>query len=192
MKKYLTFWNIFPPSLIIVGVLLLIGRILIKTGQPENAEIIESDETTADDIPDEPEITREASIVNHYKIIRDTLPESVPDITAKIITAQSMHETGVFTNKYYSEQNNLFSMRHPIIRETLSTGDRDGFANFATLEDSVNDLLLYFKEFDLKPNWKEPAAYVKAIKSKGYFEDTYIDYYNGVRRHLAKVKTLVQ
>ena len=83
-------------------------------------------------------------------------------------------------------------MRHPVVRETLSIGDREGYANYATLEDSVDDLLLYFKEFGLKPTWKEPNTFVKAIKEKGYFEDTYINYYNAVRSHLAKVKTLIQ
>ncbi len=192
MKKLLIFWNIFPAFLIIAGVLLLIGRVLIKRRQSEEGEIIDDGVTTAEEIPDEPEITQEKNVILHFKVIRDALPDSVPDITAKILTAQAMHETGVFKSRLYREQNNLFGMRHPEIRETLSTGDIDGWANFATLEDSVNDLLLYFKEFGLKPTWKEPNTFVKAIKEKGYFEDAYIPYYNAVRSHLAKVKTLVQ
>lgn len=192
MKKSLTFWDILPPSLITAGVLLLIGHLLIKTRRPEVVEIIDDGQTTADEIPDEPSITQEKNVIIHYKVIRDALPTTISNDTAKLLTAHAMHETGVFKSRLYREQNNLFGMRHPSIRETLSKGELDGWANFETLEDSVLDLLLYFKEFGLKPTWKEPAAFVKAIKSKGYFEDPYLPYFNAVRKHLAKVKTLIQ
>jgi len=194
MKKSLTFWNIFPALLIIVGVLWLIFLIGIKRKQaePDENDIEEPDrDDTVDD--EEPEVDRETRIINHYKIIRGELPDTIPDITAKILTAQAMLETGVFTSRLYKEQNNLFGMRQPTIRETTSTGPGyKGFANFATLEDSVQDLLLYFKEFNLKPTWKEPAVFVKAIKAQGYFEEPYIGYFNNIRKHLAKVKALIQ
>ncbi|MBA7532146.1 hypothetical protein ES705_24372 [subsurface metagenome] len=192
MRKSLTFWDILPPSLITVGVLLLIGHLLIKSRRPEVVEIIDDGSTTADEIPDEPAITQEKNVTIHYKVIRDALPASVPDDTAKILTAHAMHETGVFKSRLYREQNNLFGMRHPTIRDTLSRGDVDGFADFKTLEDSVLDLLLYFKEFGLKPVWKQPDTFVKAIKSKGYFEESYIPYVMAVKKHYAKVKMLIQ
>ena len=192
MKKSFTFWDILPALLIIAGVLWLIGRFGIKRKQTDQPETIDAEAEVIPDDDKETEVTREKRIVNHYTLIREALPRTVPDHTAKLITAQAMHETGVFTSRLYKEQNNLFGMRQPTVRETRSTGGRDGWANFATLEDSVQDLLLYFKEFGLKPTWKEPNVFVKEIREKGYFTDPYIDYFNAVRSHLATVKTLVQ
>ena len=191
MKNSLTFWAILPVLLIIAGVSLLTGRVLIKSRTNDQTVDTEA-EVITDEPDDEPEPSKEARIVNHYKIIRKVLPDTVTDEFAKILTAQAMHETGNFTSRLYREQNNMFGMRHPQVRETLSTEDRNGYANFATLENSVEDLLLYFKEFNLKPTFKTPSEYVKAIKSKGYFEALYLTYFNAVRSHLSKVKHLVQ
>lgn len=198
MRKRLTFWNIFPVLLIILGILLLIFRALIKraTSGTTEAEIEdqEAEEVTQDE--DEPEPSKEQRILNHYKIIRDSLPKEFTDDQAKILTAQSMHETGNFTSRLYREQNNMFGMRHPIVRDTLSIKENNGFATFADLSDSVKDLILYFKEFDIKPkDWqglKAVSDYVRIIKSKGYFTDDYLAYFNAVRSHYLKVKELVQ
>ena len=202
MKKSPTFWNLLPVLLIILGLLLLIFQYMIRRRrangetETEEAEII-----TVDEDEPEPDNSREARIINNYKVIRESLPPEIKDNFAKILTAQAMHETGVFTSRLYKEQNNLFGMTQPVIRETLSTGGRSGFANYATLEDSVRDLLLYFKEFNIKPASNEFLeddrsrglhAYLKLIKSKDYFEAPYIEYFNAVRKHLAAVKNLVQ
>lgn len=190
MKKSLTFWNIFPVLLIMSGVLLLTFRLWIKRKSKGEAEPITP--TTVKEESEEEPMTKEARIIQHYKIIRDNLPSNVPDDTAKLLTAQAMHETGNFTSRLYKEQNNLFGMRHPTVRDTLSLEMRNGYATFARLEDSVQDMLLYYKEFNLTPSWKEPAQFVKEIRAKGYFEDNYLPYFNAVRSHLSTVKTLVQ
>ena len=86
----------------------------------------------------------------------------------------------------------MFGMIQPNIRETLSTGEKRGFANFASMEDSVKDLYLYFKEFNIKPTYKDSKDYVKDIRQAGYFTAPFIDYHNAVRSHLATVKSLIQ
>lgn len=198
MRKRLNFWTIFPILLIIFGVLLLIFRGIIKRmGNQEPIEDQEADDVTDEDEPDdEPEPSKEQRILNHYKIIRENLPKDFTDDQAKVITAQAMHETGNFTSRLYREQNNLFGMRHPILRETLSLKEKNGFATFADLGDSVKDLLLYYQAFDIKPkSWqglKAVSDYVRIIKSKGYFTDDYLPYFNAVRSHYLKVKELVQ
>ena len=191
MKKSLTFWNTFPAFLIIVGILWFISLGLIKKKRREQGEVIEAEPEPTAEEEEAPE-TREQRIITNYKVIRDALPSSISDVTAKILTAQAMHETGIFTSRLYIENNNLFGMRQPTARESLSLGGVDGWSNFATLENSVGDLLLYFKEFGLKPTWKEPNVYVKQIREKGYFTDLYINYFNAVRSHLATVKNLIQ
>jgi len=143
-------------------------------------------------VDDEPEPTREERIKTHYKLIRSVLPPVYSNDVAMMITAQAMHETGIFTSRLYREQNNLFGMRHPTIRETLSVEERNQFATFANLEDSVRDLLLYFKEFSIGTRFKDVNEYVKTLKSKGYFTDNYINYFNPVRTYYNQLKELIQ
>ncbi|MCK5546059.1 MAG: glucosaminidase domain-containing protein [Rhodospirillaceae bacterium] len=154
-----------------------------------------------EEVEAEEPLTREARIINNYKVIRGELPTNIKDEFVKMLTAQAMHETGVFTSKLYLEQNNLFGMTQPTIRETLSVGGRNGWANFANLEDSAKDLLLYFKEFNINPADKAfleterhrgVNAYLKLIKAQGYFEQDYMGYYNAVKKHLSTVKGLIQ
>lgn len=194
MKKSVTFWNILPVLLIIFGVLLLIFQVLIKRRKAATNEAAEPDPPSTDEPENyEPEPDKEQRIINHYKIIRANLPAAISDDVAKMITAQAMHETGIFTSRLYKEQNNLFGMKHPEIRETLSLERRNGFATFASLDDSVKDLLLYYNEFKLNPsNWKEVHTMVKEIKNKGYFEELFLPYFNAVRTHYNTVKTLIQ
>ena len=192
MKNSLTFWNIFPASLIIAGVLLLIFQSLIKKRRQEKEDPTTID-TDHEIVPEEEDpISREQKIRNNYLVIRKAIPESVKDEFIKILTAQAMHETGIFTSRLYLEQNNLFGMGHPIIRETTSTGDVRGFANYATLEDSVSDMLLCLAEFNLKPTYTDSKDYVKDIRQKGYFTAPFIDYHNALRKHLTIVKNLIQ
>lgn len=195
MRKRLNFWSLFPVLLIILGVLLLIFRALIRkaTGTTQEEEITDEDAQDVTEEDDEPEPSKEQRILNHYKIIRDVLPKTFTDDQAKILTAQAMHETGNFTSRLYKEQNNMFGMRHPILRQTKSVKEQNGFATFASLEDSVSDLLLYFDEFGIKPkDWTKVNEYVKIIKQRGYFTDDYLPYFNAVRSHYLKVKELVQ
>ena len=192
MKKSLTFWNIFPASLIIAGVLLLIFQGLIKRrreGGPEEETIdIDHEEAAEEEDP----ISKEQRVRNNYMVIRKAAPDGTPDDFLKILTAQSMHETGIFTSRLYIEQNNLFGMGHPVLRETTSTGDIKGFANYATLEDSVEDMFLWLKEFNIKPTYTDSKDYVKDIRQKGFFTAPFIDYHNATRKHLTTVKNLIQ
>lgn len=194
MKNSFNYSRILAILLIIAGVFLLIFQLIKQKIQAfqENNEPAPMDEET--DEPDEPEQShsKDSTIINHYKLIRETLPDDVNDTFAKIITAQAMHETGVFTSRLYQEQNNLFGMRHPVLRETKSLGSVRDYANFASLEDSVSDLLLYFNEFKYAKNYNTVDSYVKQLKAKGYFTAQYVPYFNAVRSHYNYLKSLIQ
>ena len=194
MKKSLTFWNMLPWLLIISGVLLLISRVLIKRMKAKaGTETLDNEPIEAEEVEEIDEPNKEQRILNIFQVVRRNIPGAWSDDTAKMIVAQAMHETGNFTSRLYKEQNNLFGMRQPAIRETLSIEGRNGFATFGSLDDSVKDLLLYFKEFSLEPNkWDKPHAYVKAIKNAGYFTDDFLSYYNAMRTHYNTVKALIQ
>lgn len=191
MRKYFTFWNTLPVLLIILGVLLLIGRFLIKRNFKKP--------TTTDDLRDEPEViedepteSREERIITHFKLLRKELPPAYSDNVVKMITAHAMHETGIFTSGLYESNNNLFGMKHPEVRETLSLGRENGFAKYASLENSVADLLLYFKEFGYPTKYLKIDDYVKLLKKNGYFTAGYVDYFNPTRTHFNTVRELIQ
>lgn len=198
MKKSLGFWTIFPALLIISGVLLLIFRVLLKrlkakqTGQTTDEEITDVEEVKDPEPEEEPAKTKEGRIIENYMTIRNNLPGDYSDDVAKMITAQAMHETGIFTSRLYKEQNNLFGMRHPVVRETLSTGEKGGYANFKTRADSVRDLILYFKEFKAPAKYESINDYVKMLKGNGYFTDNYVNYFNPVRTYYNQLKELIQ
>lgn len=67
---------------------------------------------------------------------------------------QAQHETGNFTSIAYFDANNLFGMRHPKKRQTLSIGkfnagrNHSDLATFRTKADSVIDRILWDVEFN--------------------------------------------
>lgn len=189
MRKSLSIWSILPWLLITSGVLLLIFRVLM---QKKNQDDTDDDVIIIEPDDEEPEPSKEQRIVSHYKMIREVFPAEWSDDVIKMVTAHAMHESGNFKSRLYKQQNNLFGMRHPVIRDTLSQRDQNGFATFANLEDAIKDLLLYFKEFKEGPKYAKVNDYVKMLNENGYFTTNYIDYFNPMRTHYNKVKSLIQ
>lgn len=195
MKKSVNFLSLLPWLLIILGVLLLIFRLWISRmkAKAEEATIIE-DEPIMDDEPEavEDEQSREQTIRNHYKIIRANLPEAYSNEFVKMLTAIAMHETGVFKSNIYRENNNLFGMKLPTIRETKATGENRGHATFASLDDSVKDMELYLNEFKYKKNWQKIRDLVGEMKRNGYFTAPVTTYGNAVVSHYNTVRSIIQ
>ena len=99
-------------------------------------------------LQEEPPITKE----NLYEQIKK-LGIKFPDV----VFAQAVLETGHFTSKLFQQGNNLFGMKVPSKRETLSIGKRKGgYAIFDSWESSVNDYLL----------WQDYVLRNKNIKTK--------------------------
>jgi len=195
MKKSFNFLTLLPVFLIISGILLLIFRVLIARRSTLNNQPTEQNTDEPDDIQPEDlkeELSPDQTVVNHYQLIRKVLPPELSDDFVKMVTAQAMHETGNFKSRLYREQNNMFGMRHPTIRDTKSIGMLNDYANFADLDDSVRDLVLYWKEFNYPLKYKDVAAYVKQLKSHGYFTAGYVPYFNAVRSHYNRVVSLIQ
>lgn len=72
-------------------------------------------------------------------------------------------------------------MGYPSKRENRASGKMEqyGFATFNSVEDSVEDYLLWWKFHSIPfPSTAELA--VSAMKKKSYFEDTYDNYIKGV------------
>lgn len=103
--------------------------------------------------------------------------------TAKILIAQSAFETGNFTSKIFIENNNLFGMRLPRVRETTATGEKHGHATYSSLEDSIKDMRLYFHSRKIPTVFSSVASYVKTLVQKKYFEAAPEAYEGGVNHY---------
>lgn len=100
--------------------------------------------------------------------------------------AVSNFETGKWTSDLYREENNLFGMKHPMKRLTLSRGPTGpgGFASFINQEHSIKDLILYMEEFNYPKDFNSLPEMIAFMKDKGYFEEPYDVYLAGVTSRL--------
>ena len=60
-----------------------------------------------------------------------------------VAMAQCMLETGYFKSDIFLDNNNLFGMKHPRQRQTLSKGPNRGHASFENWQDSVKDYKMW-------------------------------------------------
>jgi hypothetical protein len=107
---------------------------------------------------------------------------------AKWWTAVSNFETAKWTSKLFRMANNLFGMKQPKSRMTLSTGpsivEGEQWATFSSVEDSVKDLILYMENFNYPKDFESLEAMVFFMKGAGYFQEDPIFYLNGVKSRL--------
>jgi hypothetical protein len=69
---------------------------------------------------------------------------------------------------------------------TLSKGPtKSGFASFASMTDSVKDLILYMSEFNYPKDFASVDEHVGFMKSKGYFQEPLLEYLTSVKARLA-------
>ena len=85
-----------------------------------------------------------------------------------IMVKQAILETGYFTSLVFTSNNNLFGMRHPRVRPTLSLGSNLNHAKYNHWTDSVEDYILW-KEYH---QHRIGECYYKFLKNVGYAEDT--------------------
>jgi len=187
LKKSSRFSNMWV--LLLVGLLAALGIFLYLRSRkkdqitPDN-NIDENDTNESEDDDD--------YILINYKIISEGLnQEGITDETMhRLITAQAMHETGVFTSDLYKKNKNYFGMGHPAQRPTESTGKVNGFANFEHLINSARDYAMYYKYVGL-PEFTNVKEFTAALKKKDYYEDSFINYNAGVTAHFKKLNQLL-
>lgn len=107
---------------------------------------------------------------------------------AGYMLAQAKHETANFTSKSYTVAHNLFGMKES--SRSNSTGSYLGHAKFSTDEFSILDMIQYLKSsrvYKLSDYAKmDMYKYILTLKSRGYFEDSFLNYYNGVAKFYVK------
>lgn len=92
-----------------------------------------------------------------------------------IVILQSRLETGYFTSDIFLNANNLFGMRYPIHRPTVSIGTYKEHAKYAHWSDSVIDYVLWQKYY-LSRGYKlegevDSDFYLVFLKSIPYAQD---------------------
>lgn len=114
--------------------------------------------------------------------------KGVPAFTRKLLIAQARFESGNYTNTLAKKHNNLYGMLHPRKRPTTSMGrlgraeGRIGYAQFRSLEDCIDDQLLYFEYIGVKLNFKNTYEFALALK-KNYYYGVSVDAYTKGLKH---------
>lgn len=109
-------------------------------------------------------------------------------LLAKMLAAQSAHETGGFTSKSYTVAKNLFGMKESA--RMYEIGTYAGHARYKSVYDSILDMLDYLAS-RLKPlndiAEMDVRQYAEYLKSVSYFEDSTINYANGLSAWYTKL-----
>ena len=102
---------------------------------------------------------------------------------ARVLTAQAMHETGVFTDYKFTQYNNAFGMKFPEQRQTTASGKTPtGYAAYDSIQDSIKDILLWLSAKGIEPTEIVPD-YCRAIREKGYYTASLVTYNSAVKKH---------
>ncbi len=91
------------------------------------------------------------------------------NISVKLLYSQAWHETGNFSSQVYNENKNIFGMRHPSKRKTLSQGSQHGHARYKSVKDSIVDYFYRQENFRI-PNSNDEQYMLDTVRSN-YAED---------------------
>lgn len=109
-----------------------------------------------------------------------------PDV-AKTSQAIAIHESGWFSNRISKENHNPWGMKGVSKRPTTQIGvDKQGFGIYRNFQDAVDDFILYLQDWKY-PKDQSSISMVTMMKDKGYYEDSFQNYWNGVQRALKQL-----
>ena len=99
-----------------------------------------------------------------------------------IVLAQAVLESGNFVSKIAKQNNNLFGMRMPKVRETTAVGQRNGYARYYNWKDSVKDYKL----------WQDALLKRYPNMTRGQYK-TYINrIYSTGKNYISKINLIIQ
>lgn len=134
--------------------------------------------------------------------VKDGMPAG-PDRLAEFIVAQSKHETGNYTHRFFTVGNNAFGYSYN--KDSRWQLDKGGpladngvaIAQYRSVEDSVHEFTDWIKRrqkegkfpADLK-TITTPDQYAGLLKSSGYYHDTVAKYSAALSRWYIQVKSM--
>jgi hypothetical protein len=110
--------------------------------------------------------------VKIYSYLRTTY--ALADPIAKIITAQSGHETNGWTSNVWLKNNNGFGYGYQ---------GNGIYESYGTIQDSIDDVVGWLDRH--VPGYEfftDPAQYAAGIRAAGYYTDSLANYTAGIRR----------
>lgn len=99
-----------------------------------------------------------------------------------IVLAQAVLESGHFISKIAKQNNNLFGMRMPKIRETTAIGQRYGYARYYSWKDSVKDYKL----------WQEALLKKHPNMTRGQYKSYINRIYSTGKNYISKINLIIQ
>lgn len=130
------------------------------------------------------------AVTNEDRVIKILSDSGYSTRMQQIILAQGKFESGDFKNSLTRKYNNVFAMLHskydPYSKGNWGRAEgRSGYAVYGSLDESVYARMWYQRNKKY-PSDTTVEAYVKHIKSKGYFEDNEKRYLKGMRYWIEK------
>lgn len=114
------------------------------------------------------------------RVLSTAASAKIPFYAQKLVAAQAMHESANFSSNVYQKNRNAFGMKMPSVRKSpyiqgagTAAPASEGatpYASYATLEDSVKDVLHLYAYNGV--NWsaiKSPADFAAWLKQKSYY-----------------------
>jgi hypothetical protein len=117
----------------------------------------------------------------------------LPDTLAKIVAAQSQHETGNYTSSVYLNSNNGFG--YGFDNSEYQTGNYKQYATYANIEDSTSEIVDYIyrrvadgsfpKDLSTITTAEQYATLLKNAKPGSYYGDSLSNYAKGIANFLS-------
>jgi len=99
-----------------------------------------------------------------------------------IVLAQTILESGNFSSKVAKQNNNLFGMRMPKVRETTAIGQRYGYARYYNWKESVKDYKL----------WQEALLKKYPNMTRGQYKSYINRIYSTGKNYISKINLIIQ
>lgn len=172
--------------IILVSVLLILGAVFAIFLSLRKKKAIQEPSPESD----EPEsLSPEARIKQFYSLVKQVFFD---ETLARFVTAQAMHETGVFTSPLYLQNNNAFGMKEPLKRPSTDLNyDEKGYAEYENVEESIIDLSEWMTFVQFDQNVDTIQKYAQELKAHDYYTDTYSKYLGALKKHLTVVQALL-
>jgi flagellum-specific peptidoglycan hydrolase FlgJ len=135
------------------------------------------------------------------EIYNAAVKEGFSPSAAKLIVAQTRHETGNYTSNVFKLNNNLFGMKfvnQPLAVAGSPSPSNEGktpYAKYKNASDSVKDAVArYYKitrkgvTFEQLKNVSDPLDFATKLKTRGYYGATINEYANGLKNALTRIK----
>lgn len=103
---------------------------------------------------------------------------------ANFVVLHSKGETANYTSRLFRQQNNLFGMKNAKERPQLGYKiNNTDFRYYPSQEQSIQDLIMYFDYVKFPVFCASIEDYVRQLKKRNYFEETYSYYLENVLKY---------